>query len=304
MICLLCLGLMSPVHAAPTDAGDPVDNAMTASEVELGNAFDASLARRTGDIALAPGLATFHTGDAYVFLSPDDAERVLTAWGNPPGFTGLGMILPAGAHALGDSWAVVVEYQDDGHVSDEDAAEMDYGEMIREMQASTEADNESRVAAGYGAVDLVGWAEPPHYDPASHKFYWAKELAFAGEEDHTLNYNIRVLGRTGVLVMNAVATMDDLATIGPAMEGVMAGTRFDEGQRYADFDPKSDRVAAYGIGALVAGKVAAKAGLFKGLMLMLVAGKKFVLLGLVAAFAAFKSLFGGQDDEDDGSQGL
>ena len=62
------------------------------------------------------------------------------------------------------------------------------------------------------------------------------------------------------------------------MADVIAFTNFNEGNRYEDFDPELDKVAAYGIGALVAGKVAAKAGLFKGLFALLLAGKKFILV--------------------------
>ena len=68
------------------------------------------------------------------------------------------------------------------------------------------AANEEREKQGFERVTLIGWAEPPSYDAAAHKLYWAKELAFADNPDHTLNYNIRVLGRRGVLVLNAYAS--------------------------------------------------------------------------------------------------
>lgn len=45
----------------------------------------------------------------------------------------------------------------------------------------------------------MGWAEPPSYDAPAHKMYWAKDLLFSGNTEHTLNYNIRILGRRGVL---------------------------------------------------------------------------------------------------------
>ena len=66
---------------------------------------------------------------------------------------------------------------------------------------------------------------------------------------------------------------------------------FNAGSRYEDFNDSTDKVAAYGIGALVAGKVAAKVGLFKGLIALLVAGKKLVVFAAIALFAAIKGLF-------------
>jgi uncharacterized membrane-anchored protein len=54
-----------------------------------------------------------------------------------------------------------------------------------------------------------------------------------------------------------------------------------------------DKVAKYGIAALVAGgvAVAAKAGMFKVLLVGLLAAKKFVILGVIAVWAFIKKLF-------------
>ena len=99
------------------------------------------------------------------------------------------------------SWAVVLTESDDGHVSDEDAASTDYPKLLKQMQQETEDENAERTKAGYSALHLVGWAEPPHYDSANKKLYWARELAADGGAQHSLNYDIRVLGRSGYLSM-------------------------------------------------------------------------------------------------------
>ena len=67
---------------------------------------------------------------------------------------------------------------------------------------------------------------------------------------------------------------------------------FKEGHRYADFNPKTDKVAAVGLAALVAGGVAVKMGLLKGLWVALLAAKKFVIIGVGAAVGWLKRLFG------------
>jgi uncharacterized membrane-anchored protein len=95
-----------------------------------------------------------------------------------------------------------------------------------------------------------------------------------------LNYNIRVLGREGVLVLNAVAAMNQLGQVKTEMQKVTAFTNFNEGYRYADFNADTDKVAEYGIAALVAGGVAAKLGFFGKLLALLVAFKKLVILGV------------------------
>jgi len=185
----------------------------------------------------------------------------------------------------------VVTYSDDGHVSDEDAAKADYTKILKDMQEGTRDANKERKKAGYDAVDLIGWATPPHYDQANNKIYWAKELAFEGNEEHTLNYDIRALGRGGYLSLNAISGMSQLPKVEEGMQRVLGMTEFDAGHRYTEFNSSTDKVAAYGIAALVAGGLAAKAGLFAKLFAVLFAAKKIVLVGLAAVGAAIGKFF-------------
>ena len=122
--------------------------------------------------------------------------------------------------------------------------------------------------------------------------YWAKEIRFGGAPVTTLNYNIRVLGRGGVLVLNAVAPMSSLPEIEEQVPALVRMADFDSGKRYADFNGSTDKVAAYGLAALVAGGIAAKAGLFKLLWVGLLAFKKLIIVGLIAVSGFFKKMFG------------
>lgn len=159
------------------------------------------------------------------------------------------------------------------------------------MQQATREDNVERTKAGFPAVELMGWAEPPYYDSVAHKLYWAKDLKFNDHDAHTLNYNIRVLGRRGVLVLNAVASMDQLASVKRDMAKVIGFVDFNGGHRYADFIPGTDKVAEYGIAALIAGSLAAKAGLFKVLLAGILALKKLIVVAVVGVSAYLRKLF-------------
>lgn len=247
--------------------------------------FLASLDFQQGKIALPGGIATLDLPPAFRYLAPADTARLLEqGWGNPPGGATLGMIVPAGVSPLSDEgWGVVVTYEKDGHVKDDDADSIDYQALLKEIQDGMVEENKERKAQGYPAMTVVGWAEKPHYDKAQHKLYWAKELQTEGAQANGLNYNIRVLGREGVLVLNAVASLDQLDRIRSEMQQVTAFSNFNQGHRYADFDASTDKVAEYGIAALVAGGVAAKLGFFGKLLGLLVAFKKLIILGAVAA---------------------
>lgn len=249
--------------------------------------FLESLHFQQGTIKLPGDIATLSLPPSFRYLTPADTERLLTTgWGNPPGSVTLGMIVPAGISPLEQNgWGAVITYDKDGHVKDDDADSIKYDDLLKEMQEGISEQNAARKEKGYAAMTLVGWAERPHYDKAQHKLYWAKELRTAGDDQSGLNYNIRVLGREGVLVLNAIAGRDQLDTIKVEMQKVTAVTNFNPGQRYTDFNSGTDKVAEYGLAALVAGGVAAKLGFFGKLLALLLAFKKIILLG-VAAFGS------------------
>lgn len=284
----------TPAAQEAIDAQEGADyDKETATEVEAREADKsaqellASLHFQHGKIVLGDNLATLDLPEQLVYLNGVDAERLLSkGWGNPPSEPSLGMILPAGVSPLADeSWAVTVEYEENGYVEDGDASDIDYSEMLGDMQKDILDGNQQRVAQGYDKIQLIGWARPPHYDAVAKKLYWAKELKFGDADHNTLNYNIRVLGRKGVLVLNFIANMDQLPTIENNLPSVLAMTEFNGGSRYADFNPDLDQVAAYGLGALVAGNVAAKFGFFAAALLLL---KKFGVVLVAAAAGLFK----------------
>ena len=245
---------------------------------------------QSGNITLRGGIATLAVGTNFSYLGPQDAETFLTKiWSNPAGMglQTLGVLLPKDADALGpDSWAVIIDYDPSGYVSDSDANTIDYDQLLQTMQQGTEEANKERVKDGYGAVTLVGWAKPPVYDRATHKLYWAKRLHFEGSQGDTLNYNIRVLGRRGVLTLNAVADIDQLPQIERRTPEILRMVSFNQGSTYAEFDPSIDKAAAYGIAGLIAGGVLAKVGFFKALLVGLIAFKKAIAVGAIALFGA------------------
>lgn len=275
---LLFAGLLAAVpltwaDQAPTQDGEET-TATRAAEGEFlsEEQFLDSLNFRSGKVVVGSNLATLNLPDNMVFLDGDDAERVLVeAWGNPPDEKPpLGMILPKGVSPLADeSWAVTVEYEESGYVSDEDAADIDYDDMLKDLQDGAKADNKWRAENGYEPIAIVGWASAPHYDAQGKKLHWAKEVKFGDSDEHILNYNIRVLGRKGVLVLNFIAGMHQLPQIEENLPAVLAMTDFNDGNRYANFNPDLDEVAAYGLGALIAGKAAAKVGLFAAALVLL-----------------------------------
>ncbi len=266
-------------------------------------AFIGSLHFTGGDIAVPEAKAHFRLGGQFRYLAKSDARRVLEElWGNPPDDSVLGMIVPAGASLASDkSWAVVVTYSDEGYVSDEDAAKIDYNALLKQLQDEATAANDERKRQGYETVQLVGWAVPPRYDSTSKKMYWAKELAFEGGPEHTLNYDVRVLGRHGFLSLNAVAGVSQLGQVREGMAQLLPMAEFDSGARYADYNSSTDKAAGYGLAALIGGGIAAKTGLLAKIGALLLAGKKFVVLLFAGLIGLLAKLFGRGGDRKGGT---
>ena len=290
---LVALLLVSLVLAAGRAFAQDTTNQIPPEIVKLLK----NLKYQQGEIDLKGGLATLNVPKEFSYLGPDDAESVLVKlWGNPPSENKpLGMILPAGITPLSTNcWAVTIDYSEDGYVKDSDASKINYDDLLKKMQKGIAEENPERQKQGYPAITLVGWAAPPHYDAATHKLYWAKDLKFEGEDADTLNYSIRMLGRKGVLELNAIAGIGQFSEIDQQTPAILGMVDFKQGNRYADFDPKTDKVAKYGIAALVAGGVlagAAKLGLLKGLWVVIAASWKFILVAVAALGAFFKKIF-------------
>lgn len=259
------------------------------------------LNRRTGQVDLAEAKAKLNLGDDYYFLDAAESRRVLTeVWGNPPDAANgvLGMVFPKGAGpADPGTWGGVITYDETGYVSDSDAAKIDPPKLLDQLREGEDKDNEARKKAGFDTLHLVGWAQPPSYDAATHSAIWARELEAGGRPNHTLNYDIRILGRRGVISLNIVAPMAALSDVNAVSAKVRQLAAYDPGSRYADVDKKNDKMAAYGVAGLIAAGVGVAAVKKLGLLgLLLVFGKKaFILIAaaLAGVGARFKSFFGG-----------
>jgi uncharacterized membrane-anchored protein len=288
---LICAAFGAPAYSQAPAEAEPE----AASPEEQGLP---ELKFSTGDIVLPNKVATLRLGEKYHYLAPAEANQLLQIWGNPPDEDTQGALYPADVNPLGENgWAVFLTYTDDGHIDDSDANDIDYDDLLKDMKAGVEDSNDARKEAGYPTMHLLRWAEPPRYDAATKKLYWAKEISSDAGESHSLNYDVRVLGREGVLSMEAVAPMDLMEQVRTDMRPLLEVAEFNEGYRYAEFNAKTDRMAEYGLGALIAGGVAAKLGLFGKLFALLVAFKKVILVGLIAAGGWIAKLFGKKKEE-------
>jgi uncharacterized membrane-anchored protein len=268
------------------------------SEEEIAKIVDSinnSFTFKTGVIDLNNGTAKLTIPKGYKYLDPEQSAVVLTDyWENPPNET-LGLLFPENSFPIGETltYAVEITYSEDGFIDDDDAKDIDYDDLEKEIKNDTKLASKERVKMGYETIDFVGWASDPYYDENNKKLHWAQEFKFGSYEENTLNYNIRVLGRKGYLNLNVIGDMDVLPLVKNDVNQILSSVEFNKGFKYSEFNPDVDEVAAYGIGGLIAGKVLAKAGFFA----LILKFWKFIAIGAVALFAGFKKRIFGSKEE-------
>lgn len=260
-------------------------NLATAQEVDSVqmqiDQIEQSLNYQTGNIELESGNAVLHVPKGFRYLNKAQSIYVLTdLWGNPADSSVLGLLVPENVGVLAkNGWVFTISFEEMGYVKDDDADDIDYDDLFKDIQKDLIEANPEREKLGYPPISLVAWASTPHYDSDKKILHWAKELKFGSDSVNTLNYNLRVLGRKGIFMLNAVAAMDQLPDVKLNIDKVIASVEFKDGHKYSDFVPDVDNVAAWTIGGLVAGKVLAKVGFF----VLLAKFWKLIVIAVAAA---------------------
>jgi uncharacterized membrane-anchored protein len=229
-----------------------------------------------------------------LFLEKVEAKKMMEEMGNVVGAALLGVV-----GQEGKSWIVTLNYFEDGYVKDDDAADFKPKELLDDLREGNEQANEVRKQRGFKPLFLDGWTEAPRYQRGPHHLVWG--LKVHDDDGESINFYTRVLGRHGYVAINLIDAPDRIEASKKDALAVLQATSFRKGSRYEDFDKKSDKVAEYGLAALVAGGAGAaalklaKVGLlakFGGkIIALLIAFKKALVLFFVAIGAGIKRLF-------------
>ncbi len=225
----------------------------------------------------------------FMFTDSDGARRFQELMENIPSGAEQGVLAKEDLR-----WFVVFKFADTGYVKDDDKDSLDAGAMLQSIKEGTESANEERKKRGWGTVSVLDWIEPPHYSQDSHNLEWSLR-ARDDQGSEFVNHNTRYLGRRGVMSVSLVTSTTELAATLPDFRSVMREFSYTTGNNYQSF-VKGDKVAEYGLTALVVGgaaAAAAKTGLLKSIGKMLLVGWKFVLAGIAALGTAIKRMFGG-----------
>ncbi|MFL6844058.1 MAG: DUF2167 domain-containing protein [Allosphingosinicella sp.] len=241
--------------------------------------------------------ATLKIPAGEAFIPSAEANRIMAALGNSTGAPRQGLVVGRGKD---DSWLVDVVWIQEGYVRDGDAKEWKADELLQSLKDGTEEDNSGRLARGLPALDVVGWVEPPAYDPRTHRLVWSLSLQERGMPEgqpQTINYNTYALGRDGYFSLDLIAGSDTIAADKSVARDLLASLNYVPGKRYEEFNGSTDKVAAYGLGALIGVVAAKKLGLLAVIGVFLLKMWKIGLLLLAGVGAAIRRFFGGRGNE-------
>lgn len=216
----------------------------------------------------------------YSFLDDKNTRRFLELMGNPPRDNHY-LIAPANL-----DWFAVFMFDPVGYVKDDEKIDPD--KLLETLKQSDEPGNAERKRLGMQPIYTDGWHVPPHYDAGTKRLEWGMRLRDDRGGLH-VNYTSRLLGRSGVMSAILVSSPQTLDEDMKAFNTALAGYDFVPGEKYAEFK-SGDKVAEYGLAALVVGAgaaAAAKMGLLKFL------GKFWylILAAFALAWGAIRKLF-------------
>jgi uncharacterized membrane-anchored protein len=222
----------------------------------------------------------------FSFIDGNSYRELLKKAGEPVSGNEMGLLA-----STNDDWAVIFRFTDSGYVKDDDKNSLNADKILDSIKRGTAEANKERARNGNPTIEVVGWEQPPKYDDSTHNLEWC--IRGISEDHPILNYNTRLLGRKGYMSAVLIVDPDKFSATMPAYRNLLANYAFQTGQSYAEFRP-GDKVAKYGLAALVVGGAAvgaAKLGLFTSLLLVFKKAFKLVIVAVVAIIASIKKFF-------------
>jgi uncharacterized membrane-anchored protein len=271
--------------------------AQTDPKAEAEAAFKAANAAATAgpaDVKLADQ-ATLKIAAGQAFIPSAEAGRLLQAMGNRSGSGLLGIVMPTSR----EEWFVVARNIKSGYIKDDDAKDWKADDLLKDLREGTEESNKERRSRGIPEMEIVGWVQPPTYDAAAHRLVWSLSSKDRGAPDTSekgVNYNTYALGREGYISLNLVTSLKNIEKEKAVAHALLAALNYNDGKRYADFNSSTDKVAEYGLAALVGGVAAKKLGLLAMIGVFLLKFWKLLLIGVVG-IGALIAKFAGRKKE-------
>lgn len=234
--------------------------------------------------------AKLNVPEGYEFIPKTQANDLMQAMGNSRSEDLQGILVSTDSN---DNTMYVIDYVNDGYIKDDEAKDMNADDILTSYKEGTEQSNKERAAKGFAELEVTGWGEKPAYDATNHRLTWAliaHDKGATSTADDGINYETRILGREGYVGMTLLGDASQLAHDKITADQLSAGLTFNNGKRYEDHQG-NDRMAEYGLAALITGVAAKKLGLLALIGVFFAKFAKIIGLAVFAVFPFLKKFF-------------
>lgn len=235
--------------------------------------------------------------DNIAFFGKEPANKFMEKRGSGADPDRYGIIINAA-----DEWFADIQHADTGHIKDDDAEEIKADKLMKLIREGEKKENESRRKRGVTELHVDGWAQEPHYDRANHRLIWALNVHSGNDPQTIINYSIIALGRKDIIAITLADSNNNLEKTQKSANELLNTITFNPGNRYEDYNPKTDKTAEYGLTALIVGAAAAKKfGLIAVIIAFIAKFSKIIIVAVAGGLYAMKKIFSRRrhDDDDD-----
>ena len=184
-------------------------------------------------------------------------------------------------------------YKDEGYVKLDDWKDVNPDKFIKQMQSDAKEVNKIRIENNFETVEGIEWLQEPTLDKDKNSVYYALLVEWSDGEI-SVNASTLILGRYGYTKATYTGDPEEFKiNKKEILSNIVANYSFVEKKKYTNFST-GDKVAAAGIGGLLAASMgikAFKAGGIAALLILLKKGGFLIFLPLIFAWGWIKRLF-------------
>lgn len=252
-------GEAGPVMASDMEA-DPGEKSITSSTVQGTGTLDQTESLKLDstklsafDKAFLAGFAVTQEGPQsipfggsaakvdvpadYGLIPETESKRILAALGERETEHVVGLLHPADQLS---NWFVTVSYHPVGHVDEKGLADIDAGIFLEKLKKIIKEDSQTGNGMIAG-VEITGWEEVPAYNAENHSLVWSYRIRYtthSGYSYDNIHRDRLVFGRVGIIRTSAL--VED--GVVPEVQALMSAVTFASGQRYDDFNERTDKL--------------------------------------------------------------
>ena len=231
--------------------------------------------------------ASIYFNDEYYVLKGEDARQILY-WSN-------GVEIPTDIYAenLKKGYYYDFKFKNSGLIKIDDWAKVNANDFIKERREIAKENNPIRASKGLATIKSMQWNEKPTLDKRNNQVYYSILVKWSDGQS-SIDSKIITLGRRGYTEISLVSSPQSYSPF--LLKDMSKKYNYNKDEKYTDWK-SGDKVAAVGIGALLATSLGLKAVKPGVLAVILGLLKKFwfvILIPFLALGSFVKRLFKGK----------